>query len=346
MKIVLVGDLILESNWCLDELERIAEIYNAKYTAIDWDVENVENLRVLNLKIEKEGPSAVDPPKQIWDLVKNADILIVHFCPVSSELINAAGQLKIIGTLRTGLSNIDTQAAERNGIVVINLPGRLAEAVSDFTIGLIFSLIRGIVQSNQALRQGRWTKEFERNENFIEISGKTVGIIGFGEIGKKVAHKLTNFDVRLLSYDPFVSREVMESMGVRKVELSELLSLSDIVTIHTSLTDSAKGLIGKDEISLMKPKGYLINTARAEVVEKNALYDALKRGAIAGAALDVFWEEPINIDDPFFRLENLVVTPHISGTLKESLLKSFSRLNKRLEPYYKRIAGSSNSSSS
>ncbi len=96
----------------------------------------------------------------------------------------------------------------------------------------------------------------------------------------------------------------------------------------------------------MKPKGYLINTARAEVVEKNALYDALKRGAIAGAALDVFWEEPINIDDPFFRLENLVVTPHISGTLKESLLKSFSRLNKRLEPYYKRIAGSSNSSSS
>jgi D-3-phosphoglycerate dehydrogenase len=279
MKIVLVGDLILESSWCTDELERIAEIYNAKYKAIDWDTENVERLRVLNLKIEKEGSSAVKPPKQIWDLVKDTNILIVHFCPVSSDLIDAAPQLKIIGTLRTGLSNIDTAAAERKGITVINLPGRLAEAVSDFTIGLIFSLIRGIVQSHEALRQGRWTKEFERNENFIEISGKTVGIIGFGEIGKKVAHKLTNFDVKLLSYDPFVSHEVMESLGVHKVELPDLLSLSDIVTIHTSLTRSSRGLMGKDEISVMRPKSYLINTSRAEVVDKDALYDALKRGA-------------------------------------------------------------------
>jgi D-3-phosphoglycerate dehydrogenase len=346
MNIVLVGDLILESDWCIGELERIAEIYNAKYRTIDWDIESVESLRVLNLKIEKEGPSAVDLPAQIWDLVKNADILIVHFCPVSSDLIDAAPRLKIIGTLRTGLSNIDVGAAKRKGIAVINLPGRLAEAVSDFTIGLIFSLIRGIVQSNRALRQGRWTKDFEKNENFIEISGKTVGIIGFGEIGKKVAHKLTNFEVKLLSYDPFVSQEVMESLGVHKVELSVLLSLSDIVSIHTSLTDSSKGLVGKDEISLMKPKSYLINTARAEVVDKNALYGALKRGAIAGAALDVFWEEPINIADPFFTLDNLVVTPHISGTLKESLLKSFSRLNKRLEPYYRGLSGSSVLSSS
>jgi D-3-phosphoglycerate dehydrogenase len=338
MNIVLVGDLIIESNWCIDELERIAEKYNAEYEAIDWETENVEGLRVKNLKIEKEGPSSVDPPDKIWDLVKKADILIVHFCPVSADLINAAPHLKIIGTLRTGLSNIDVDAAEKKGTPVINLPGRLAEAVSDFTIGLIFSLIRGIVQSNDALRKGRWTKNFERNENFIELSGKTVGLIGFGGIGKKVAYKLVNFDVTLLAYDPFVSREVMEDLGVQKVELPDLLSRSDIVSIHTSLTDSSKGLLGKDELSLLKPKGYLINTARAEVVDKDALYGMLTAGTIAGAALDVFWEEPIDTADPFLALENVVVTPHISGTLKESLLKSFSRLNKRMEPYYERLS--------
>jgi D-3-phosphoglycerate dehydrogenase len=338
MKIVLVGDLIIERGWCLEELKRIAEKYNSEYAAIDWETENVEGLRVKNMKIEKQGPSAVDPPKQLCDLVKTAEILIVHFCPVSAKLIDAALRLKVIGTLRTGLSNIDVKYAAQKEIPVVNLPGRLADAVSDFTIGLIFSLVRGIVQSNNALRAGRWTKNFESNENFIELSGKTVGLIGFGEIGKKVAHKLANFDVKLYAYDPFVPREVMEGLGIEKAELSDLLSASDIVSIHTSLTDSSKGLIGKKELSLLKRKSYLINTARAEVIDKNALYEALREGTIAGAALDVFWEEPINAQDPFLKLENVVVTPHISGTLKESLLKSFSRLNKRMEPFYQRLS--------
>ena len=338
MKIVLVGDLIIESGWCIEELKNIAKTYNSEYEAIDWETENVEGLRVKNLKIEKQGPAAVEPPNQLWDLVKTAEILIVHFCPVSAKLIDAAPRLRVIGTLRTGLSNIDVNYAAKKKIPVINLPGRLAEAVSDFTIGLIFSLVRGIVQSNDALRQGRWTKNFESNENFIELSGKTVGLIGLGGIGKKVAHKLANFDVKVVSYDPFVPQETMESLGITKMELPDLLSSSDIVSIHTSLTDSSKGLIGGTQLSLMKPRSYLINTARAEVIDKNALYEALKKGAIAGAALDVFWEEPIVVNDPFLKLENVVVTPHISGTLKEALLKSFSRLNKRLEPYYERVS--------
>lgn len=339
MKIVLVGDLIIESGWCIEELKLIAQAYDAEYVAIDWETKNVENLRVRNMKIEKEGPSAVEPPDRLWDFVKTADILIVHFCPVSAELIDSAPHLKLIGTLRTGLSNIDVNFAKQRGIPVINLPGRLAEAVSDFTIGLILSLVRGIVFSNNSLRQGTWTKNFESNDIFIELSGKTVGLIGFGGIGRRVSQKLASFDVDRISYDPFVPKESMAQEGVRKVELPEMMSSSDIVTIHTSLTDSSKGLIGADELSLMKPKGYLINTARAEVIDKQALYRVLKKKHIAGAALDVFWDEPIDINDPFIKLDNVVLTPHISGTLKESLLKSFSRLNKRLETYYKELAG-------
>lgn len=338
MRIVLVGDRIIESEWCIDELKQIAQKYRAEYSAIDWETENVEDLRVRNMKIEKEGPSAMQPPQALWDLVKNAEMLIVHFCPVSAELIDAAPRLKVIATLRTGLSNIDTVHAKEKGIPVVNLPGRLNEAVSDFTIGLILALGRGIVEANNSLRRGQWTKNFETDEKFIEIAGKTVGLIGFGGIGARVAQKLSGFDVEILAYDPFVSREGMEDLGVKKVELKELLSSSDIVSIHTKLTESSRGLIGAPQLSLMKAKSFLINTSRAEVIDKQALYDVLKSGKIAGAALDVYWEEPIDINDPFIKLENVVLTPHIAGTMKESLLKSFSRLSRRLEPYYKELS--------
>ena len=338
MRIVLVGDRIIESGWCIEELKQIAGKYGAEYTAIDWEIKNVEDLRVKNMKIEKEGPSAVEPPSELRELVRDADMLIVHFCPVSAELIDAGKRLKVIATLRTGLSNIDKAHAEEKGIPVVNLPGRLNEAVSDFTIGLIIALGRGIVAANNSLRRGQWTKNFESNESFIEIPGKTVGVIGLGGIGRRVAQKLAGFDVELLGYDPFVEQGDIESLGVKMVGLEELLSSSDIVTIHTKLTESSKGLIGAPELSCMKPKSFLINTARAEVIDRQALYDVLKSGAIAGAALDVHWKEPIDIDDPFIKLENVVLTPHISGTMKESLLKSFSRLSRRLEPYYEKLA--------
>ena len=338
MRIVLVGDRIIESGWCLEELKQIAHKYGAEYTAIDWETKNVEDLRVKNLKIEKEGPSAVEPPKELRNLVQKADMLIVHFCPVSAELIDAGKSLKVIATLRTGLTNIDTEHAKERDIPVVNLPGRLNEAVSDFTIGLIIALGRGIVAANNSLLRGQWTKNFESNEKFIEIAGKTVGVIGLGGIGRSVARKLGGFDVDLLGYDPFVTQEDVESLGVKLVELKELLSSADIVTIHTKLTESSKGLIGAPELSLMKPKSFLINTARAEVIDRQALYDVLSNEKIAGAALDVHWKEPIDNDDPFIKLDNVVLTPHISGTMKESLLKSFSRLSRRLEPYYEELA--------
>ena len=260
MNIVFVGDIFIRSSACIQELEKVATLYHAHYELTDWETHDLETLREKNLKIEKEGPASVDPPKELWELVKHAHILIVHFCPVSTHLIQAAPQLKVIATLRTGLSNIDTKAAREKGIEVVNLPGRLAGAVSELTIGLIFAVISG------------------------------------------------------------------------------LLAESDILSIHTSLNETTKGMIGEQELALMKPTSYLINTARAEIIWKDALYKALLNHSIAGAALDVFWEEPIGPNDPFIHLDNVVLTPHLGGTLKDTLSKSMPKLNTRLQPYYERLS--------
>lgn len=338
MNILLVGDLLIGSDRCRDELDIIAHRYGVSYELLDWETGNLEGLRKSNKKIEIEGPSSVDPPAKLRELIKHVHLLIVHFCPVSASLIESAPNLKVVGTLRTGLANIDVQAAENKGIEVIDLPGRLADAVSDLAIGLILALTRGIVRTHEALRQGEWSKNFGDTDDYFELQGRIVGLIGFGEIGKKVAHKLSNFDVEILACDPYISFESMQEYGVQKVELDTLLSKSDVVSIHTSLSEATIDLIGANEIARMKSSSYLVNTARAEIINKQALLDSLIKKSIAGAALDVFWEEPIDNSDPFLRLENVVITPHLGGTLKDTLMKSFSRLNERLRPYYERLS--------
>lgn len=336
LNILFVGDLLINSSSCTEELSRIAHQYDANFKTFDWELESLEELREINLKIEKEGPSSVDPPEKLCEIIKDADILIVQFCPVSEKLLQSASRLKVVATMRTGLSNIDVNTARKRGIDVVNLPGRLSDAVSDLTIGLMLCAIRGIVWLHEALRYKKESQDFGKNDLFFELSGRTVGLIGFGDIGKKLAHKLTNFNVILLGHDPFVSEKEMNSYGVKKAEMTYLLSESDIVSIHTVLNESTRGLIGKKELGFMKSTAYLINTARAEIVDKGALFEALREKKIAGAALDVFWEEPIDPDDPFVELENVIVTPHLGGTLKDTLFKSIVKLNERLAPIYEK----------
>ncbi|MCK4747611.1 MAG: 2-hydroxyacid dehydrogenase [Bacteroidales bacterium] len=333
-----MGDLLIKSNTCIEELERISRLYNAHCEILDWATEDLVALRELNLRIEQEGPSSVDPPGQLWDLIKKADILIVHFCPVSGDLIKSAPCLKLIATLRTGTSNIDKEAAKAGGVDVINLPGRLSDAVSELTIGLIFTATRGIARAHEALRQGKWMNDFTETDWYFELSGRTIGLIGFGDIGRKVAHRLSPFNVKILVFDPFVTTKMIENHDSEKVDLEKLLSESDIVSIHSNLNDSTRGMIGEREFDLMKTSGFLINTSRAEIVQKSALYKALSHKSIAGAAMDVFWQEPADPDDPLLHLDNIVVTPHLGGTLKDTLYKSIFKLNQRLIPYYEKLS--------
>ncbi len=338
MKIVLVGDLFIPSQTCTQELDRIARKYGASYKVLDWEAGDLEELNLRNIRVEEKGPPAEDPPDILWDLVPDADILIVHFCPVSKKLIDSSKNLEVIATMRTGLSNIDTVAAEERGIPVINLPGRLADSVSEYTIGLMIAETRNIARAHEDIRKGRWTKYFGNFSFCFELAGKTIGLVGFGEIGKKVALKLMNFSVEIIVYDPYVSEEAIRGLGAQKVELDRLMSESDIISIHTNLSGSSKRMIGKAQISLMKPTAYLINTARAAVIDKDALYTALRSNSIAGAALDVFWQEPVDMADPILQLENVTVTSHLAGTTKDALLKSIYKLTGRLEPFYERLS--------
>lgn len=338
MKILLVGDLYIPGRGCLEELNRVANLHNATYRTLDWDVADLEELNRRNLNVEASGPSAERPPDELWDLIEDVEILIVHFCPVPRELLDAASRLKVIGTLRTGLSNIDTAAAQEKHIDIVNVPGRLADSVSDYTIGLMIAETRNIARSAEAARRGRWRKQFSNTAFCFELAGKTVGLIGIGDIGKKVASKLRGFDVKTIAYDPYVSFERLDGLGIELVDLGSLLSESDIVSIHASLNESTRGLVGREEIALMKPTSYLINTARAAIIDKDALYDALSAGWIAGAALDVFWDEPVDPSDAFLSLDNVTITSHLAGSTQDALSKSIIRLNKRLQPHYEKLS--------
>jgi D-3-phosphoglycerate dehydrogenase len=202
-------------------------------------------------------------------------------------------------------------------IPVIGVAGRNASAVAEFTIGLMLAESRHIARSHANLMGGRWAKEYGDDPN--EIEGKTIGIIGFGSIGQAVARKLSGFDSRIIFYDPFVPANLN---GVTKVSLEALLADSDFITIHVKMTKETKHLISDAQFQMMKPTGFLINTARSEIVDQDALVRALASSRIRGAALDVFVDEPLPSDSPLLRLPNVTLTPHMAGSTQESLMKS------------------------
>ena len=194
-------------------------------------------------------------------------------------------------------------------------PGRNARAVAEFTFGLILSLTRNIVRAHERLRRGIWSEYHEMSGP--ELFEKTIGIIGFGHIGRLVASIARGFGMKILVYDPYVEKSTISALGYKLVELDTLLKESDIITIHARLTRETEKMIGEREFSLMKKTAYIINTSRGRIIDQRALYKALKNRQIAGAALDVFEIEPLPPDDPLLSLENIVLTPHIAGSSTE-----------------------------
>ena len=215
-----------------------------------------------------------------------------------------------------GFDNIDLEAATKRGIPVVYSPHANADTVADFTLGLIIALLRKIVDAHLATKSGKF-----RLKRFlgVELCNKVIGIIGFGQIGSRVAQRALSFGMKVITYDPYVKEEVLAKFNARKVSLEELLRTSDIVTIHVPLTEKTRNLIGEKELKLMKSGAVLINTARGGIVNENALYKALREGWIAGAAIDVYEKEPPSKDNPLFKLDNIIVTPHIAFFTKEAV---------------------------
>ena len=239
--------------------------------------------------------------------------------PIDADVIQAAGEyLRVISNYAVGFNNIDVKAASQRGIAVGNTPGVLTEATADFAFALMMSAGRRVVEAERHVRAGKWKTWGPSILLGCDFTGATLGIIGFGRIGKAVARRASGFGMRILIYDP----NAKPMAGVIKVNLDTLLPESDFISLHTPLTAETRHMINVEAFSKMKPNAVLVNTARGEIVDQAALYDALKNHKIFAAGIDVSDPEPLPMDSPLLELDNLIICPHIasaSTTTRENM---------------------------
>ncbi|HXF50398.1 MAG TPA: phosphoglycerate dehydrogenase [Dehalococcoidia bacterium] len=275
----------------------------------DAGLELLSRQAEVDVRLGLRGPELVAA-------IDGYDALVVRSeTKVTREVIEAGHNLQVIGRAGVGVDNIDLEAATERGIVVVNAPLGNIVSAAEHTIALLCALARNIPQADASLRSGRW----ERSKFIgVELRGKTLGIVGLGQVGSEVARRARGLEMQVLAYDPFVSPERASVLGVDLVTLDDLLARSDFVTLHTILTEATRGLIGAAQLAKMKPTARLINTARGGLVDEAALLDAVRRGVIAGAAIDVFAEEPAPPDHPFFGEPRIIVTPHLGASTREA----------------------------
>jgi D-3-phosphoglycerate dehydrogenase len=247
--------------------------------------------------------------------IADAQALIVRSATkVTSDLLDKAPNLRCVGRAGVGVDNIDLDAATKRGIIVMSTPGGNAVSVAEHTFALMLSLARQVPRLDKAFHEGRWEKSSAAG---MELSGKTLGLIGLGRIGSEVALRAEAFDMRVLGYDPYISEAAAKEFSVELVPLDRLLAESDFVSLHTALSPATQNLINAESLAKMKKGAFIINAARGELIEEAALADALKSGHIGGAGLDVFAVEPPK-NSPLVGLPNVIATPHIAGSTTEA----------------------------
>ncbi|MEM6282624.1 MAG: 2-hydroxyacid dehydrogenase [Chloroflexota bacterium] len=261
------------------------------------------------------------PQAQLIRRLQSCQILITEFDEVTAEVIEQLPDLIAIVDCRGNPVNIDIEAATRHNIIVMNTPGRNAVAVAEMTVALMVFIARGFVPAIKEVESGEWVRQgfkpFYLNHFGDEVANTTVGLVGLGAVARQVIQRLQGFKVRLLAYDPFITHEQVNVLGAERVELDELLQQSDFVSLHAPITPQTTGMIGSREFDLMKSSAYLINTARAVLVDETALIDALVGHKIAGAGLDVFHEEPLPSDYPLLGNPNVIAIPHLGGATNQ-----------------------------
>ena len=256
-----------------------------------------------------------DQVKNLPEALADADALVVRSAvQVDDALMAAAPKLRVIGRAGVGVDNIDADAATRRGIVVMNTPGANAIAVAELALGLMIALARQLPKADATMHSGKWEKKSLQG---VELRGKKLGILGLGRIGLEVARRARSFGMELLGHDPFVSASIARENNIRLVSAEELFAESDYLTLHVGLTPQTAGIINSTTLATMKKGVRIVNCARGELVVEKDLADALASGHVAGAALDVFHEEPPR-NSPFASLANAILTPHIAGSTSEA----------------------------
>lgn len=335
MKIVVIGDIVVPLKLLIEAAESLGEPGQNQITPVLWPSQTRQEFQKKAQNIEKNGPTAEKAPEEAYREVADADILLTHFCPIPADLIDAGKKLKLIGTCRGGMEHVDVAAATKRNIPVIHCI-RNAEATSDFAIGLMFAETRNIARAHAAIKQGNWRKDYVNNDYTTSMCEMTLGVVGLGHIGKLVAQKAAGIGMKVIAYDPYVTQAALDEAGLRVqlAEKEELFRSADIVSLHLRLTPETKNMVDEKLLGLMKPTAYLINTSRAGVLDKNALVDALTKRTIGGAALDVYWEEPIPAGDPLLELDNLTMTPHNAGNVVDALPKSPLLLARTIKSFW------------
>jgi D-3-phosphoglycerate dehydrogenase len=274
------------------------------------------------LKVFKESKELVVDvktdlkPEALKEIIKDYDALVVRSATkVTKDVIESAKKLKVIGRAGVGLDNVDLEAATQKGIIVMNTPGGNTISTAEHTFSMILVLSRNIAQANSSMKKGEWKRSKFMG---VELYNKVLGIIGFGRIGSEVAKRALSFGMRVLTYDPFLSKQVAENIGVEIAELKKILTESDYITVHTPLTDETKHMISDKEFGAMKKGVRIINCARGGIIDELALVRALKEQKVAAAAMDVFESEPLSPDSELLKFDTVITTPHLGASTEEA----------------------------
>jgi D-3-phosphoglycerate dehydrogenase len=253
---------------------------------------------------------------EVIDAARNAHIVMCDASPVTGNVIRTLSKLVGVVEYGIGYDNIDVSAATENSALVCNIPDFMTSEVADHAVALILALTRKLDRISRSTRDGKWNwREFRP---ISSLDGRTVGIIGFGNIGRRVAERMRAFGTHVIAYDPYVSREGIEKLGAGATHLDELLEASDIISIHVPLNRETRQLIGRKRLAKLKDSVILVNTSRGSVIDQEALIESLRKGRIGAAGLDVLEKEPPSATDPILGFENVIVTPHIGWYSEQS----------------------------
>jgi D-3-phosphoglycerate dehydrogenase len=283
------------------------------------DPEEAAARAAADLAADPEIREYTGPVDLLTPYLSDIDVLILHLAPLSRTAIAAAKRLRVVGCARGGAVNLNLVSLSDRAIPVFFCPGRNAQAVAEYIMGAVLALTRGIAAGSAGIGEGRWRLDLYTSDLAgPEFSGRTCGLIGFGGVGRAFAPIARGFGMRLLVHDPYVDPVTIAQAGAETAALDDLLGRADVVVLAARLTDQTRGMIGARELGLLRRDAIFVNPARAELVDGQALREALARRAIGGAVIDVFSPEPLLASDPLLTMDNVVLTPHIAGATREA----------------------------
>ena len=333
--LLILGDAVIKAREIADVFR--ADGSGAELIEYDWSVTDSAALAVINRTYELSPVRGIVDRDALLAMIRGRESRITGVCtdffPVSADLMALLPNLRCVATVRSGTQNIDTAAAAERGIKVVNNPGRNAAVVAEYSVGLMLATCRGIAVAHAALMRGAWAGVAFR-QGTRGLSGATVGIVGYGYIGRCVGSILPSFGSVVLVYDPYTDATAKEVTRVASLE--QLLDESDIVTLHARTVPTGPPLLGLAELEMIGPEGILINTARAELVDEAALVQVLQEGKLGGAGLDVFSVEPLPAGHPLLRLPNVTLTPHLAGRVRGVNALAIRRLVARVNEVARR----------